>query len=377
VKNTLFSGMPEVLEFTRAGRLQEATAAIQAMLRGQPARKDEAKPSFQEEAIDGVFHVIDDVSEAAQQATQPRVRDGSEGVRPGQFVSASFTNHAGTRAYKLYIPRQYRGEKLPLIVMLHGCKQHPDDFAAGTRMNRIVDEHPCFVLYPAQARGANPSKCWNWFRESDQKRDSGEPALIAGMTQHIIDSYPVDSRRVYVAGLSAGGAMAVTMGRTYPDIYAAIGVHSGLPYGAARNVPSAFAAMRKNRAPKKDSGLDAAQKLGRGNLPTIVFHGDADTTVHPFNGEQVSAQCRGVGFGNEMSNRTTVHRGQVPNGHAYTRTVFRDENDHCIVEHWVVHGGGHAWSGGSLSGSFTDPRGPDASREMLRFFSEHPRRTPH
>ena len=269
------------------------------------------------------------------------------------------------------MPSQYRGQPLPLIVMLHGCTQSPDDFAAGTRMNLRAEEHNCFVAYPEQAASANISKCWNWFRPGDQIRGQGEPALIAGLTRQVMSDYSVDEERVYAAGLSAGGAAAAVLAAAYPDLYAAIGVHSGLACGAASDVPSAFAAMRQSGpVARRRSGGKLSGRGGYSRIvPAIVFHGDQDTTVHPNNGDQVIAQLKEA---LTTDARVTVEHGRVPGGRTYTRTVHRDAADHSIFEQWVIHGAGHAWSGGSLAGSYTDPQGPDATREMLRFFLDHP-----
>jgi poly(hydroxyalkanoate) depolymerase family esterase len=279
-----------------------------------------------------------------------------------RFEERTFANEAGSRAYKLYIPSGYTGQPLPLVVMLHGCTQSPDDFAAGTQMNEVAEEQMFLVAYPAQAQSANVSKCWNWFNAGDQQRDRGEPSLIAGITRQIMRDFAVESRRVYVAGLSAGGAAAAIMGSAYPELYAAVGVHSGLACGAARDMPSAFAAMRQGGAPHQSGAKQP--------MPTIVFHGDRDTTVNPVNGDQVIAQSKA---GSDL--RSTVSHGQVPGGMRFARTVECDESGRPLLEHWVLHGVGHAWSGGSPNGSYTEPQGPDASREMIRFFLEHPKTT--
>ncbi|HVK94803.1 MAG TPA: PHB depolymerase family esterase [Noviherbaspirillum sp.] len=295
----------------------------------------------------------------------------------GRFLSGSVSNQAGTRAYKLYIPSGYTGQPLPLIVMLHGCKQNPDDFAAGTTMNVVAEENNCFVVYPGQMQAANGSNCWNWFKHEDQQRGRGEPSIIADITHEIIRSYQIDTSRVYVAGLSAGGAMAVVMGATYPELYAAVGIHSGLPYGAAHDVPSAFAAMKNSKA--KAGPLAARRKapasLGHA-MPVIVFHGDHDTTVHPSNGDLALAQCvpASASVDEQAGGKVNIEKGQVPNGHAYTKTMRHDAEGKIIAEQWVVHGAGHAWSGGSSHGSYTDPKGPSAAREMLRFFYGHARK---
>lgn len=284
----------------------------------------------------------------------------------GKFLSASCTTPAGTRTYKLYVPASYAGEPMPLVVMLHGCKQNPDDFAAGTGMNALADEHGCLIAYPAQAVKANGSNCWNWFNAADQQRNRGEPSIIAAIAHQVMHEYQVDRDRVYVAGLSAGGAMAAILATEYPEIFAAAGVHSGLPVGSAHDVPSAFAAMQ-NGAPAGSVKPSASKRKA---VPIIVFHGDRDKTVNPCNAQQVIAQCTAR---TDASTHTTAEniKGSEPGGRSYTRTVQRDANGKPVAEHWVLHGSGHAWSGGSRRGSYTDPKGPDASREMLRFFYEH------
>jgi poly(hydroxyalkanoate) depolymerase family esterase len=264
---------------------------------------------------------------------------------PGRFIKRTFSNDAGTRAYKVYLPAGYSGQAMPLVVMLHGCEQTPDDFALGTRMNQLADELGFLVAYPAQAWTANYSKCWNWFRPRDQQRGDGEPSLIAGITRQVIARYKLDARRVYVAGLSAGGAMAAIMAATYPELYAAAGIHSGLPHASARDAVSAIAAMRGVRT-------EGASLLPA--VPTIVFHGDRDTTVHHRDGDYGIA-------GTQLRSET----GEA-GGRSYTRTLYRSAKSR--VEHWLVHGAGHAWSGGNPDAPYADAKGPNATREMLRFF---------
>lgn len=427
---TRHAGMLEATRLTRAGQLLEATALIQRTLRGEhpPQRDAEAAGNNKLLTLDGECRVVDDPtatrpahtgaqpdrpsSERASRASVERTATASTqdfGARlheqlrrqmreqwrefrlptPGseprphrtpdvepegaRFITGAYTNPAGTRSYKLYIPSGYHGQPLPLVVMLHGCTQDPDDFAAGTRMNALAEEHRCFVAYPAQTRAANGSKCWNWFKASDQQRDGGEPSIIAGLTRQIADDHCVDPRRIYVAGLSAGGAMAATMATTYPDLYAAVGIHSGLPHRAAQGMPAAFAAMQGGQRASVTRPMTNAAPV-----PTIVFHGDRDTTVHPRNGEQVVAHSvpahtrPGSSAADATAPRGTVHCGQVPDGHVYTHTTYHDASGRPIVEHWLIHGAGHFWSGGSSRGSYTDPKGPDATREMLRFFDAHP-----
>ncbi len=304
----------------------------------------------------------------------PRPREGVPAVVPagGRFAERSYTNQAGTRAYKLYIPSGYVGQATPLVVMLHGCTQNPDDFAAGTRMNALAEEHTFLVAYPAQSQNDNMQKCWNWFRTADQQRERGEPSIIAGITREIVGEYGLDSERVYVAGMSAGGAMAAIMGTAYPDLYAAMGVHSGLAPGAAHDLLSAFSAMQ-NGGPHRDTPIVGATCVA----PMIVFHGDRDTTVHPRNGDQLLAHLAASTGGDpagKLAPQAKIRQGQVPSGHAYTCATYHDADGNALVERWTIHGLGHAWSGGGISGSYTDPKGPNASAEMVRFFLQHPRR---
>ncbi|BAM90781.1 esterase [Bradyrhizobium oligotrophicum S58] len=407
--------MREATRLTRAGQLVEATALLQRMLHGVgaptaaeagPARSTPARLSPL--TIDGEATRVGERARSAARDAAAQVhtvqhttaqgtskqdmpsrgasalarkrfvrRDGFGGLPGGglrgpglrapaaheiapegaRFVQGGFSNAAGHRSYKLLIPSGTHGRQLPLVVMLHGCTQSPDDFAAGTRMNFAGEEQGCFVVYPEQPSGANQSKCWNWFRTGDQQRDGGEPSLIAGITRQVMQDHAVDPRRVYVAGLSAGGAAAAIMAATYPDLYAAAGIHSGLACGAARDLPSALMAMRQG---------GAAPAAARGPaVPTIVFHGDRDATVHPINSDRIaqSAGARGT---------VSVVRGREPGGHAYTRKILTDRGQ-VTSEYWTIHGAAHAWSGGSPAGSYTDPKGPDASREMLRFFLAHAR----
>ncbi len=364
------AGLLGATRLVRGGKLMEATAAIQRAL-GIGASPGSPNADSETDAIEGSSRRV--VGDARPARAAARALDKA-GVAPsperGRFVSHNYTNEAGTRAYKLYIPAGYDERPMPLVVMLHGCRQNPDDFAAGTRMNALADEHGLIVVYPAQANHANVSGCWNWFQSDDQHRDQGEPSLIAGITREVIATHHVDADRVYVAGLSAGGAMAAIMGTTYPDLYAATGVHSGLAYAAAQDLPSAFAAMRGDPVQRPSRrGRHSSARFPR----TIVFHGDSDTTVHPSNGHHVIAQGaapdeKTATRGNAASGAwVKVERGEV-RGRTYTRTAHLNGAGKTIMEHWVVHGAGHAWSGGSASGSFTDAKGPDASREMIRFF---------
>lgn len=273
---------------------------------------------------------------------------------------------------------------MPLVLMLHGCTQNPMDFATGTGMNDAAAPANALVLYPEQPHSANPNGCWNWFRPGDQHRGGGEPALLVAMLQDVMARHPVDVQRVYVAGLSAGGAMAALLGREYPDLFAAVGVHSGLQAGAAHNVMGALSAM-KNGAKPGAATHATAETPALPPPPMIVFHGDADPTVHVHNGEQLveaTLNALATAPGGELTTVETVHTGQSTSGQRYTRKVYARPGPAtagsaspgpAVAEHWVLHGAGHAWAGGHAGGSHTDPRGVNATQEMLRFFLEHSR----
>jgi poly(hydroxyalkanoate) depolymerase family esterase len=296
----------------------------------------------------------------------------------GRFLRCVYSSPIGSRAYKLYVPGSYRAEPMPLVVMLHGCKQNPDDFAAGTRLNEVAEEQGFLVAYPAQSTSANGSNCWNWFEPHAQTRAGAEPSIIAGIVGEIGMDYSVDERRVFVAGLSAGAAMAVVLGETYPDVFAAVGAHSGLPYRAAHDVASAFAAMHGGAgitAGMSALGIGSASRAvgaSRG-VATIVFHGDHDATVVHNNGSKIVDQAL-LNLEHERGPLTREVQERMAHGRRCTRTTYLDGDGLPVVEQWTVHGGGHAWSGGSAAGSFADPQGPDASREMMRFFLLHEQR---
>jgi poly(hydroxyalkanoate) depolymerase family esterase len=288
----------------------------------------------------------------------------------GEFIGGVFHSGAQSLRYKLYIPSSRGDGRIPLVVMLHGCGQDADDFARGTRMNELAELANCMVLYPEQSMQVSWNRCWTWYDQGHHERDKGEPALIAGLTQALINEHAIDRSRVAVAGLSSGGAMAVILGRTYPDVYKAVGCHSGLAHGSATDSFSALTVMR--------DGADINLSLDAHALtpvPTIVFHGDVDYTVDQKNSAEVVRQAiecyTSQAPGESVSTAMCEHKGEA-SGRSFTRCTHRSAAGDVVAELWTVHGTGHAWSGGDICASYTEPRGPDASKEMLRFFMQRP-----
>jgi len=395
VKTIFSTAMRKAAKLAQSQRVVEATQAIQRALAGrdsarspdpQPGRRRGAeseqpvagnasaslRASRPNRGLARAARPLGEVLTLLRRANRPSLAPSAKPLRKSPiapavpdgaaFLTRTFSCAAGSRDYKVYLPSHGIGRKRPLIVMLHGCTQDPDDFAMGTGMNLLAEEQGFLVAYPRQPATANHSACWNWFDLKDQMRGEGEPCIIAGITRAIMAEFEIDAKRVYVAGLSAGGAMALIMSATYPELYAATGVHSGLAYGLATDLPSAFAAMGGNASP-----VAKAQRKARPNgarIRTIVFQGESDRTVHPSNAGLIFADAR-AGFPGAA--QETQH-GRSAGGRAYTRTLIRGARGIVYVEQWAIDGLGHGWSGGRPEGSYTDPDGPDASREMLRFF---------
>ena len=386
------AAMAEATRLTRQGRLAEATALIQQTLAspavtrqapdappagektgGTPDRRPAPPPVLRagqgtqlRQVHSGWITRRAAPSRAARSLRRAHRLAVPAVKRPaGRFDAFSYSHAAGTRGYRLYVPAGHAGGPMPLVVMLHGGTQDAATFAAATGMNDLAERQGLLVAYPEQPPSANAGRYWNWFVPGHQRRGAGEPSLIAGITRQVTDRYGADATRVYVAGFSAGGAMAAVMTAVYPDLFAAAGVHSGLPYAAAGDVASAFAAMKQG--PPRP-----ARPPGR-PLPLIVFHGDRDAIVAPANAAGLIGHVLAAASPDRRPGTpTAVTTGQVPGGHAYTRTCYQDPADTALAERWTIHHGGHAWSGGAPHGSYTDPRGPDASAEFIRFFGEHP-----
>jgi poly(hydroxyalkanoate) depolymerase family esterase len=367
--------MTQATRLVREGKLAEASALLQGRPIASPVEPGAARAAFQQRrpkdarrgrgTLQGTLSGsagLEDLLARLRQKSPLTTPTQPEPKWPGRWLDGSYASSAGQRDYRLYVPSGYAGKPVPLITLLHGGTQTADDFAAGTRMNEIAERHTLLVVYPEQSVAANPMRYWNWFQPTHQHRGTGEPALIAGLTSQIVAEYRLERERVYVAGFSAGAAMAAVMAACYPELYAAVGVHSGLAYGAAKDVASAFRAMKHGTPPKRH---------GSGSVPLIVFHGDADPTVDHVNADcLVEGQLASSGERSSRS-RNQTRTGQVPGGRGYSCSLFTDADGRAAVEQWTIHQGAHAWAGGSPNGSYTDPLGPDASAEFVRFFLQH------
>ena len=352
----LIHSMAEALRLTRSGDLIAATKLVRGAMAGTAApAASTAHPAAR----------VIDVTPGRTAAEPDRAATSARPSDPvGRFETRTHRGAAGTIEYMLYRPANARPD-MPLVVMLHGCTQSPEDFARGTRMNQLADDYGCLVAYPRQTQSANMQKCWNWFQPGNQQRDHGEPALIAGVVRDVVDQEQADATRVYAACLSAGGAAAAIMADAYPDVFAAIGVHSGIACGAARDLPSALSAMKNGKQGGRTRHAGATAQF----VPVITFHGDRDTTVGEVNARDIVEAATAA---TTVKDPVTVETGSA-NGRTYARASTRDAKGLVVIEQWTIAGAGHAWSGGDAAGSYADAAGPDASRAMLDFFLTHKR----
>lgn len=348
---------------TRQGHLADATRVIQQALGFDldPETPGADKP--------GAGPADADISDIAFRELPAVHVPAGDTPTPASFTLGAFPSAEQQYPYRLYVPSQPVGTgPLPVVVMLHGCKQDADDFARGTAMNEVAEREKFLVVYPEQLRRANTMGCWNWFEPAHRRRGEGEPAMIAALATHIVATHGGDPDRVYIAGLSAGGAMAAVVGELYPDVFAATGIHSGLPPEAARDVTSAFTAMRK--------GAGRTPRAHATAIPTIVFHGAADKTVTPANSDAIVREqlavrsARGEALALEETSGTA---GPTKASRSWKRARWVDGQGHAVLESWTVMAAPHAWSGGASGGSYTDPRGPDASAAIASFFLSHRR----
>ena len=273
------------------------------------------------------------------------------GFRPGPALRRS----APGLQYRLFVPRDVRAS-MPLVVMLHGCKQDAEDFARGTQMDAIAAARGWCVLYPEQSQRANGMRCWNWF---DPAAVAAEADVVLGLVDKVSAEYPIDASRIHVAGLSAGAAMAVALAARHPERFASVAAHSGLPYGAAHDVASAFEAMRAPRA-----SIPLAGKVP----PLVVLHGEADRTVAPGNADALVAQW--LAAGRIDAALQTSERGDT-GGRSWHVERYTDHAGQVALERWRIDGAGHAWSGGNPEGSYADAAGPSASAILAEFFARH------
>ena len=301
------------------------------------------------------------------------------------WITGSARAAGGSRDYKLWVPPGLAKEKrVPLLMLLHGCTHGAEDMAEISGMNEVANRNHFLVVYPEQSRLANLLKCWNWFDPKHQSRDAGEPSILAEIVRQVCALYEVDSERIYAAGVSAGGAMAVITAATYPDLFSALAVAAGAEFQAAQSVPEGLVVMKQGGPDPVRQGRAAfaAMKQGlarkaRKRLPVIVFHGTEDGSVNPVNADQIIAQwgetnaCLASEAGEAgFSIAEKIIAGTVPDGHSYNRHIYTDQTGRLLMEKWIVKGMGHAWSGTPKEHKYCDPKGPNASEEIWRFFCE-------
>ncbi|WP_233274695.1 extracellular catalytic domain type 1 short-chain-length polyhydroxyalkanoate depolymerase [Haladaptatus cibarius] len=308
------------------------------------------------------------------------ILSGSTSAAKGSYTTETYDG----RTYTKYIPTGADGSAIPLVVMLHGCTQNPDQFKDETQMNEVAERETFAVIYPDQTTSANIRECWNWFQDQHTTRGSGEAELIAGMAQDVMASHSIDDNRVFVAGLSAGAAMVPNLLVAYPDVFAAGGIHSGLVYDVAENVSQATTAMTQGGPDPQQQGTEAYQAMQSNGVtdtvPTIVFHGTEDYTVYPINGHQATEQAtqtNDLAADGTDDDSTDYTPDETTNGQSesfsYTVSEYHDSGGETVVEKWIIDGMAHAWSGGAQGGAYTAPGGPDASQQMWDFFAAHPR----
>ena len=369
MSSSIYNSIRDALALVRKSNVVDATAIIRKALSGDKMQNPDANTQVKRLSLAGSAPTVASVQTPPRTVPLSSFRHKEVGnsaptktrhtrAGTGNFTSRIYHHTERDLSYMLYVPTRCSAHAQSLLLMLHGCTQNPNDFAIGTQMNSVADEFNLIVAYPLQPKTANTSGCWNWFDARHQKHGSGEPAMLAALAENLRCEFAISENRVFAAGLSAGGAMVEVLASTYQRQFTAVGVHSGLPYGAATSLRNALGAMKGSSKIEPHLNSEVAGRSRR-----IVFHGSSDATVHPSNAERIVNQSR-----RHSRNLTKVEYTNKINGREVTRTIWEDENGAAMVEQWVVRGGGHAWFGGNRQGSYTDPKGPDASREMVRFF---------
>lgn len=298
----------------------------------------------------------------ARKALKPTMARLTKPAGVGDWLSGMATGPAGVRSFRVYRPPAIvAGERLPLLVMLHGCGQNANSFATSTRMNAVAARERFIVLYPEQDRIANVQGCWNWF-DTGSGRAYGEAELIMNAINQTCLLYPVDRGCIAVAGLSAGASMAALLASRHPERFKAVVMHSGVPPGTAHSGIGALGAMHGRRS---TAALPVTPANTTTSLPPLmVIHGNLDHVVAPSNG-RAAVETWASATGARVGTPRVVQRGK-----RYPTTVTDFKRGRVVVAtHVEVRRLGHAWSGGAAKQQFSDEKGPDASRMVWAFFS--------